>query len=91
MEKINVLLTIVPDDNETYVNLFTTRQAVVDYVKDNLRQQWEEMHWEEDVDDDARNELYETQEEAEKALNEKGFWTDMDGVTYQYDEKEFTA
>jgi hypothetical protein len=88
--KVNVLLTIVPDDNETYVNLFTTRQAVVDYVKDNIRLQYEEMH-REDVDDEDRQDLYDLQEEAEKALNEKGCWTDVDGVVYQYDEKEFTA
>ena len=91
MEKVHVLLTIVPDDNETYVNLFTTKQGVSDYVKDNIRQMWEEMHWEEDVADEDRNDLYRTQEEAEKALCEKGVWVDPDGVVYRYDEKAFTA
>ena len=81
--KVNILLTIVPDDNETYVNLFTTRQAVIDYVKDGIRNQWE------DADDEHG--LQELQEEAEKALNENGCWTDTDGVVYQYDEKGFTA
>ena len=81
--KVNVLLTIVPDDNETYVNLFTTRQAVIDYVKDGIRSQWEDS-------DDERG-LRELQEEAEKALNENGWWMDRDGVVYQYDEKGFTA
>ena len=80
--KVNVLLTIVPDD-ETYVNLFTTRQAVIDYVKDGIRNQWEDS-----VDGQGLREL---QEEAEKALNENGCWTDRDGVVYQYDEKGFTA
>ena len=87
--KVNVLLTIVPDD-ETYVNLFTTRQAVIDYVKDGIRNQWEEMHWE-DADDEDRQGLYDLQKEAEKALDENGCWTDTDGVVYQYDEKGFTA
>lgn len=89
-EKVNVLLTIVPDDNETYVNLFTTKQAVVDYVKDGIRRQWEEMH-REDVGEEEMKDLYDLQNEAEKALNENGCWTDMDGVVYQYDEKEYTA
>ena len=81
--KVNVLLTIVPDDNETYVNLFTTRQAVIDYVKDGIRNQWEDS-----VDGQGLRKL---QEEAEKALNENGMWTDTDGAVYQYDEKGFTA
>ena len=80
--KVNVLLTIVPDD-ETYVNLFTTRQAVIDYVKDGIRNQWEDS-----VDGQGLQEL---QKEAEKALNENGYWMDRDGVVYQYDEKGFTA
>ena len=80
--KVNVLLTIVPDD-ETYVNLFTTRQAVIDYVKDGIRSQWEDA-----VDERG---LCDLQEEAEKALNENGWWMDTDGVVYQYDEKGFTA
>ena len=81
--KVNVLLTIVPDDNETYVNLFTTRQAVIDYVKDGIRNQWEDA-------DDGQG-LQDLQEEAEKALNENGYWMDRDGGVYQYDEKGFTA
>lgn len=80
--KVNVLLTIVPDD-ETYVNLFSSRQAVIDYVKDGIRNQWEDA-------DDERG-LCDLQEEAEKALNENGWWMDTDGVVYQYDEKGFTA
>ena len=79
---MNVLLTIVPDD-ETYVNLFSSRQAVIDYVKDGIRSQWEDS-----VDGQGLREL---QEKAEKALNENGCWTDTDGVVYQYDEKGFTA
>jgi len=89
-EKVNVLLTMVPDDNETYVNLFTTKQAVVDYVKDGIRRQWEEMH-REDVGEEEMKDLYDLQNEAEKALNGNGCWTDPDGVVYQYDEKEYTA
>ena len=89
---VHVLLTKYDGEDETYVNVFKTKEAVVGYVVGELRRQWEEMHWEEDVEDEDRQDLYDLQDEATKSLNENGWWRDEGSeATYTYLEKEYTA
>lgn len=87
-KKTHVLLTVIPG-NEICVDVFTTKQAAFDYVKSNIRQQWDEIHWE-DVGDEGINELDKIQDEAKKSLDENGYWKDGWGNTYIYNEKDFT-
>ena len=87
---IGVLMTVVPGD-ETYVNLFTSRQAAIEYVKGEICSHWEEIHWEEDIADEDNDDLEKTLDDAERSLNDDWSWVDPDGTWYQYDEKEYTA
>lgn len=81
MEKVFTILHYCDGDDETYCNVFATRQDAVDYVKDCIRQDYQS----DDYDD--RTPMEETMREAEKSLAEKGVW--HDGCdTYVFDEKE---
>ena len=88
---VHVLLTYFDGEDETFVNLFTSKQAVIDHVKDAIRQQWEEMMRFEVGDEKDDSDLEETLQDAENCLNENGWWKDVDGTVYTYDEKEYTA
>ena len=90
MEKIEVHILLMSDNSKAYIQGFLKRNDAMNYVKKKIRTQWEELYWK-NSDEQDENELYDLQEEAEKALNENGCWTDRDGVVYQYDEKGFTA
>ena len=86
---IGVLMTVVPGV-ETYVNLFTSRQAAIEYVKGEIRSHRENIHWE-DIADEDYDDLEKTLDDAERSLNNDWSWVDPDGTWYQYDEKEYTA
>ena len=51
-------------------------------MKKKIRTQWEELYWKNSEQD--KNELYDLQEEAEKALSTNGRWIGLDGLTYEY-------
>lgn len=81
---IHTLLTYPSDDDETYCNLFHTKEALIQYVKDVITESWS------DSDGDEK-ELKRYLEKVEKSLDEKGFFNDGMGTTFVYDEKEFTV
>lgn len=84
--KIHVLLTHVDGEAETYIHLFTSKRAVEEYVKDDLRKMWEDVgdpDWEEDYRKDIAEALPE--------LRETGSWVSDFGLYYEYNEMEWTA
>jgi hypothetical protein len=72
------------DDNETYCNLFRTKEAVKQYVKDVITESWSSP-------DGDEKDLKRYLKKAEKSLDEQGFFNDGQGTTFVYNEKEFTA
>lgn len=92
MEKktVHVLLTYVLDDKETYCNLFTSKQAVVDYVLDGIKTDYLDVYGE-NMDADTKRDFDEELADAKNSLDTRGYWRDADGTEYVYDEKEYTA
>ena len=83
MEKIEVHILIMSDNNKAYIQPFLKRNDAMNYVKKRIRTQWEELYWK-NSDEQDKNELYDLQEEAEKALSTNGRWIGLDGLTYEY-------
>ena len=92
MEKktVHVLLTYVLDDKETYCNLFTSKQAVVDYVLDGIKRDYLDIYGEK-MDDETKADMETDLADAKKSLDTRGYWRDANENEYVYDEKEFTA
>ena len=76
MEKIEVHILMMSNDNKACIKGFLKRNDAMDYVKKKIRTQWEDA-------DDERG-LCDLQEEAEKALSTNGRWIGLDGLTYEY-------
>ena len=82
MEKIEVHILLMSDNSKAYIQGILKRNDAMDYVKKKIRTQWEELYWKNSEQD--KNELYDLQEEAEKALSTNGRWIGLDGLTYEY-------
>ena len=76
MEKIEVHILIMSDNNKAYIQGFLKMNDAMNYVKKKIRT------WKNSEQD--KNELYDLQEEAEKALRTNGRWIGLDGLTYEY-------
>ena len=83
MEKMEVHILLMSDNSKAYIQGFLKRNDAMDYVKKKIRTQWEELYWK-NSDEQDKNELYDLQEEAEKALSTNGRWIGLDGLTYEY-------
>lgn len=77
-EKIYVLLIYTDDD--TGCEVFKTQQALMDYLKDEIRR------WKNDYSEDY--DVDETIAEMEKSMNENGWWNAGDGLEFVMNEKE---
>ena len=82
MEKIEVHILIMSNNNKAYIQGFFKMNDVMKYMKKKIRTQWEELYWKNSEQD--KHELYDLQEEAEKALSTNGRWIGLDGLTYEY-------
>ena len=91
MENTVHVLVTKTEENDHFVQVFTSKQAVVDYVKDEVRRVEEELNCDFDEDEDAQQALQETLADAENALNTNGWWQDADNTVYIYSEKEYVA
>ena len=76
MEKIEVHILIMSDNNKAYIQGFLKKNDAMNYVKKKI------LTWKNSEQD--KNELYDLQEEAEKALSTNGRWIGLDGLTYEY-------
>jgi hypothetical protein len=79
-EKIYVLLSYTDDDDEVGCKAFKTKQALLDYLKDEIRR-WKNDYFE---DYDVNEEIA----EMEKSMNENGWWNAGDGLEFVLKEKE---
>ena len=86
---VHVLLHYVPDDNETYCRVFSSREAVVKSLRETITQDWEDEHYTgEEASEEDKEWLAKEIADMEKSMNERGYWRDVDGNEYVYDEKE---
>ena len=83
MEKIEVHILLMSDNSKAYIQGFLKRNDAMEYVKKKIRTQWEELY-RNSSDEQDKNELYDLQEEAEKALSKNGRWIGLDGLAYEY-------
>ena len=92
MEKAFVLLVHVEQDTETYVSLYHTLEALIEDVLNEIKRHWEEIHFEDVGEDENRDDLEKTLEDAKKHLTENGCWNWAEmGMYYYWDEKRFVA
>ena len=80
MKKIYVLLSCTDDDGDAGCEVFKTKQALLDYLKDEI------CRWKDDYleDYDADEEIA----EMEKSMSENGWWSCGDGLEFVMKEKE---
>ena len=80
MKKIYVLLSYTDDDGDAGCEAFKTKQALLDYLKDEICR-WKDDYLEDyDVDEEIA--------EMEKSMNENGWWSCGDGLEFVMKEKE---
>ena len=80
MKKIYVLLSYTDDDGDAGCEVFKTKQALLDYLKDEICR-WKDDYLEDyDVDEEIA--------EMEKSMNENGWWSCGDGLEFVMKEKE---
>lgn len=84
-------ILIIKNEEDNDVQVFSSKQAVVDYVKDEVTRIENELNYDLDEDEEAQEKLKETLAEAENALNTQGWWQDADGTVYSYKEREVVA
>ena len=79
MKKIYVLLSYT-DDGDARCEVFKTKQALLDYLKDEI------CRWKDDYleDYDVNEEIA----EMEKSMSENGWWSCGDGLEFVMKEKE---
>ena len=79
MKKIDVLLSYT-DDGDAGCEVFKTKQALLDYLKDEICR-WKDDYLEDyDVDEEIA--------EMEKSMSENGWWSCGDGLEFVMKEKE---
>ena len=81
MKKIYVLLSYTDDDDvDVGCEVFKTKQALLDYLKDEI------CRWKDDFleDFDVNEEIA----EMEKSMSENGWWSCGDGLEFVMKEKE---
>ena len=80
MKKIYVLLSYTDDDSDVGCEVFKTKQALLDYLKDEICR-WKDDYLEDyDVDEEIA--------EMEKSMSENGWWSCGDGLEFVMKEKE---
>ena len=81
MKKIYVLLSYTDDDDgDVGCEVFKTKQALLDYLKDEICR-WKDDFLEDfDVDEEIA--------EMEKSMSENGWWSCGDGLEFVMKEKE---
>lgn len=72
-------------ESEKDVRNFKTKQAAIDYVKDEITRIEEELNCDFDVNEEVQAKLKVMLQDAEKALNNCGWWRDQNGTNYKLD------
>lgn len=85
-EKVCVLLIHHVDDNETVARVFHTRQGVLDAIEEEINQYYKEECT--DDDEGAEQSRHDEIARMRKAMDERGYWTSYDEVTYVFYEQE---
>lgn len=79
-EKIYVLLSYTTDDSDVDCEVFKTKQALLDYLKDEIRRWMNDFFENYDVDAKIA--------EMENSMNKHGWWNAGDGLEFVLKERE---